>query len=417
MALKTSEYIELLNGLKVYFEDHRLTPGMGSLEELVRGLTQELDGKLSEHDFDIIISQYRTASQIQAMIDQATSGSSGIAGDLQAEINRAQSAENGLSTRITTNANAITLLNSDDQTQGSVAYTVAQQIAALIASAPASLDTLKEIADWISSHASDASAMNTQIQDNANDISDLQGDVTDLTTKGAGITFGIVNGEYGYYDANDNFKVFKNQADTDAAYQSGYDAGYAAGVAATKVGTAQAENVLAGETFTNSSEVGATGTMANRGSVNETINPGSSYTVPKGYHSGYGTVTAGANINTGTYTATSRGASIDMGENNTYRYVNTNGVPNSNSATYTPTSRGTALDMGATNSYRYVNTSKVPFNVKLVNSDTSNAMTVNGYYYNSSGTKVTVTDASVAASGNVNYLCYSDDYSFTCTYS
>ena len=61
----------------------------------------------------------------------------------------------------------------------------------------------------------------------------------------------------------------------------------------------------------------------------------------------------------GTYAASSRGASLDMGATNNYRYVNTNSVPNSNSGTYTPSSNGTALDMGASNSYRYVNTSTV----------------------------------------------------------
>lgn len=414
MALKTSEYIELLNGLKVYFEDHRLTPGMGSLEELVRGLTQELDGKLSEHDFEIIISQYRTASQIQAMIDAATSGSSGIAGDLEHEINRAQAAEQQLSNRVTATENAINTLNGSGE--GSVEAIAAAEVAKAVADAPAAFDTLKEIADWISAHADSASAMNSQIQDNTNDISDLQDSVSGLTTNGAGIKFGIVNGEYGYYDANNVFKVFKNQADTEAAYQSGYDAGYAAGVAATKVGTATAEEVLSGETFTNSTQVGASGSMVNRGSLIETIDPGQSYTIPKGYHSGGGSVTANPNKNTGTYTPTSRGAQIDMGESNSYRYVNTTSVPNNNAETYPATSRNAAVDMGQTNTYRYVDTTKVPFNVKLINSDTSNAMKVNGYYYNSSGQKVTVTNASVAASGNVTYLCYSDDYQFTCSY-
>ena len=61
----------------------------------------------------------------------------------------------------------------------------------------------------------------------------------------------------------------------------------------------------------------------------------------------------------GTYTASSKSASLDMGATNNYRYVNTNGIPNSNSGTYTPSSNGTALDMGASNSYRYVNTSTV----------------------------------------------------------
>ena len=67
-------------------------------------------------------------------------------------------------------------------------------------------------------------------------------------------------------------------------------------------------------------------------------------------------VTVNALTMSGTYTASSRGASLDMGASNTYRYVNTNSVPNSNSGTYTPSTHGTALDMGATNTYRYVNT-------------------------------------------------------------
>ena len=70
-------------------------------------------------------------------------------------------------------------------------------------------------------------------------------------------------------------------------------------------------------------------------------------------------VTVNALAPTGTYTASSRGTSLDMGATSNYRYVNTNSVPNSNSGTYTPTSNGSALDMGATNSYRYVNTNTV----------------------------------------------------------
>lgn len=65
------------------------------------------------------------------------------------------------------NARAISILNSDATTEGSVENTVAAYITELIAGAPASLDTLKEIADWIENHADDAAAMNSQIQANA----------------------------------------------------------------------------------------------------------------------------------------------------------------------------------------------------------------------------------------------------------
>ena len=67
------------------------------------------------------------------------------------------------------------------------------------------------------------------------------------------------------------------------------------------------------------------------------------------------------NTNSGTYTASSRGAALDMGASNSYRYVNTNGVPNSNSGTYTygSGSTGGTVDLGETNGYRYVNASNV----------------------------------------------------------
>ena len=51
---------------------------------------------------------------------------------------------------------------------------VTAKIAEVVAKAPEDLDTLKEIADWIKNHANDASAMNTQINTNKNDIAALQ---------------------------------------------------------------------------------------------------------------------------------------------------------------------------------------------------------------------------------------------------
>lgn len=55
---------------------------------------------------------------------------------------------------------------------GQITAEVTAKIAELVANAPEDLDTLKEIADWISAHADSASAMNTAIQNNAKAISD-----------------------------------------------------------------------------------------------------------------------------------------------------------------------------------------------------------------------------------------------------
>ena len=57
---------------------------------------------------------------------------------------------------------------------GQITAEVTAKIAELVANAPEDLDTLKEIADWIKTHANDASAMNTQINTNKSDISALK---------------------------------------------------------------------------------------------------------------------------------------------------------------------------------------------------------------------------------------------------
>lgn len=55
---------------------------------------------------------------------------------------------------------------------------ISTEIAKIIADAPESFDTLKEIATWISSHSDSASSMNQQINKNAQDISSVSGRVT-----------------------------------------------------------------------------------------------------------------------------------------------------------------------------------------------------------------------------------------------
>lgn len=57
---------------------------------------------------------------------------------------------------------------------GRITGEVTAKIAEIVADAPEDLDTLKEIADWISAHADSASEMNTQINTNKNDIAALQ---------------------------------------------------------------------------------------------------------------------------------------------------------------------------------------------------------------------------------------------------
>ena len=61
---------------------------------------------------------------------------------------------------------------------------VTAKIAEVVAKAPEDLDTLKEIADWISAHANDAAAMNTAISTNTSDIATLKTSVAGKSDTG-----------------------------------------------------------------------------------------------------------------------------------------------------------------------------------------------------------------------------------------
>ena len=81
--------------------------------------------------------------------------------------------DTALKGRVTANETAINTLNGNGD--GSVKKQVADAVAGIVADAPEAYDTLKEISDWISTHASDASAMNSQINTNKNAIATLNG--------------------------------------------------------------------------------------------------------------------------------------------------------------------------------------------------------------------------------------------------
>ncbi|MCM1334374.1 MAG: nitrogen permease regulator 3 [Bacteroides sp.] len=65
----------------------------------------------------------------------------------------------------------IDVLNGDGE--GSVNKTVTDEIAKIVADAPDSLNTLKELSDWITTHTSDAAAMNTAIAENKTAVETL----------------------------------------------------------------------------------------------------------------------------------------------------------------------------------------------------------------------------------------------------
>lgn len=76
--------------------------------------------------------------------------------------------------KVTANETAIGVLNGSGE--GSVAKKVADEIAKVVGGADESMDTLKEVSDWISNHADSAAAMQTKINANENAITTLNGE-------------------------------------------------------------------------------------------------------------------------------------------------------------------------------------------------------------------------------------------------
>lgn len=99
---------------------------------------------------------------------------------VKAKFDEIEEKVNANETTISSHTTAIATLNGEGE--GSVKKTVTDEIAKVVADAPESLDTLKEISDWISSHESDASAMNSAIQTNKTDIASLKTDKVDKET-------------------------------------------------------------------------------------------------------------------------------------------------------------------------------------------------------------------------------------------
>lgn len=100
----------------------------------------------------------------------------------------------GLSTNDFTNTYKNKVDNTYTKTETDSA--IASKIAEVVAEAPESLDTLKEIADWIDTHVDSASAMNSAIQANATNIAKKVDKVT-----GKGLS------------TNDFTDVYKNKVD------------------------------------------------------------------------------------------------------------------------------------------------------------------------------------------------------------
>lgn len=128
---------------------------------------------IAEKMVDILIAEGATNGTIKVNgTDVAVKGLAALA--YKAKVSQSD-LEDALSAVINSNKSKLeTLIGSVDGDDAKSVRTIsAEEVAKIVADAPESYDTLKEIAEWISSHASDATAMNSQINTNKTNIENL----------------------------------------------------------------------------------------------------------------------------------------------------------------------------------------------------------------------------------------------------
>ena len=123
---------------------------------------------------DSIASLQTKVSDLDSKVNGFQSSIQSNASAIEAEVTRATQAEGTLTTRLSSAESAITTLNGNELSEGSVKYQVNAAIAKVVAEAPESFDTLKEIADWISTHSESALEMNNNIVANQTAIAALE---------------------------------------------------------------------------------------------------------------------------------------------------------------------------------------------------------------------------------------------------
>lgn len=141
---------------------------IGKLTTYVGTIPQDVEGNL-------------VAENVVAYVNKKTEGiaTDAALGELQGQVTKntediGKNAEN-----IGKNTAAIALLNDAATVEGSVAHTVATEIAAVVAGADADFDTLKEIADWIANDTTGAASMANDIQALENKLAGVDKTVVD----------------------------------------------------------------------------------------------------------------------------------------------------------------------------------------------------------------------------------------------
>ena len=152
------EWHELANGTELIAEIERL------VDEAEDTLSKKIDHKVAIQD-DIITENKAIVEQANATSEEAkeiAEAISGIATESLKVANRAYEEKQDIL--------AFDGEYNADRNKAATVETVTRKVAEIVANAPEDFDTLKELADWLTTHGGEAAQMNSAIKKNADDI-------------------------------------------------------------------------------------------------------------------------------------------------------------------------------------------------------------------------------------------------------
>ncbi|ADL35993.1 hypothetical protein bpr_II053 (plasmid) [Butyrivibrio proteoclasticus B316] len=298
------------------------TASEAQLQEEINELKTSDATKASQEDVDALEDELTQTKEKLTQAEAELVAANTVIGELQTDITT--KADTSVVTVIQQSVSDLQTTVGDIDSKKADLETLDSMLENMITALGGTTATTTE--DNIASMTAALSALKETVTDLSSRVGVLENkvkNVGDNVTIGSGanvganvnvpFSFGMVNGKYGYYDSTNTFVDFKSQADIDSA------------VSAAKIGTATAEDVLAGKTFTNASGSGITGTMKSTGAA--TYTPGTAdQTIAAGsYLSGAQTIKGdqnltGANIASGksifnvngTYTSDATAAASQM---------------------------------------------------------------------------------------------------------
>lgn len=148
----------------------------------------------TDSELDRLVGDEVVATQIaNAFKNEDGSAKYALAADLAAEVETARAAEQA-------NAAAITKLNGNAETEGSVDYKIAQKFATLMENPDEAMNSIQELVDWTTEHATDALEMSNQVTANKNAIAKLNGGVEEDGSVAKQVAAGVTEAK-GYTDA------------------------------------------------------------------------------------------------------------------------------------------------------------------------------------------------------------------------